>query len=182
MNPANIVGEAVVTVIEMTALAALVSFTVIMACAGLMDLTSMKIRNWLVLLLVAVYAVLAPLAGLGLQEIGLGAIVAGTVFLCTFTLFGFGWIGGGDAKLATATALWLGADYVLGYLAYMAIFGGLLVLALLAFRNVKLPTGWLVPAWIARLHSPQTGVPYGVAMALAALVVFPQTHWVVALF
>jgi len=33
-----------------------------------------------------------------------------------------GWIGGGDAKRASAAALWLGLPHVLGYLIYL-VFG-----------------------------------------------------------
>jgi prepilin peptidase CpaA len=32
--------------------------------------------------------------------------------------------------------------------------------------------------WIAQLGEPRAGVPYGAAMAPAALIVFPQTAWV----
>jgi prepilin peptidase CpaA len=31
--------------------------------------------------------------------------------------------------------------------------------------------------WIAQLHDSKTGVPYGAAMAPAALIVLPQTGW-----
>ena len=41
----------------------------------------------------------------------------------TFVFFARGWIGGGDAKLAAATALWLGFDYLMPYLLYASIFG-----------------------------------------------------------
>ena len=32
--------------------------------------------------------------------------------------------------------------------------------------------------WMVQLHDARTGVPYGAAMAPAALIVFPQTAWV----
>jgi prepilin peptidase CpaA len=32
--------------------------------------------------------------------------------------------------------------------------------------------GW---PWLERLHAPRTGVPYGIALAAAALVVFPES-------
>ena len=40
------------------------------------------------------------------------------VLVVTFMFFARGWIGGGDAKLAAATALWLGFDQLLNYLLY----------------------------------------------------------------
>jgi prepilin peptidase CpaA len=54
-------------------------------------------------------------------------------------------------------------------------------LAVLAFRQVELPVRWNLPEWAERLHSPQAGVPYGAAMAPAALLVFPNTPWLAAI-
>jgi prepilin peptidase CpaA len=62
-----------------------------------------------------------------------------------------------------------------------ALFGGALSLTVLAFRAVPLPgflLGW-PPA--LRLHEKGAGVPYGVALAAAALSVFPDTQWFVIL-
>ena len=95
-------------------LAAVLVFPSLMIYVGLTDLTSMQIRNWLIGLLVVSYAVLAPLAGIGLQEIGLSLVVGAAVLVVAFAFFAFGWIGGGDAKLASVTALWLGADHKIG--------------------------------------------------------------------
>jgi prepilin peptidase CpaA len=169
------------TISQTAAWAALAFFPVMMVFAGIMDIMSMKIRNRLVLGIIVGYAVLAPLAGFTLHEMGLNLALAAAVFLVGFSLFSMGWIGGGDAKLATATVLWLGAAHVLPYLVYTALIGGVLTLAVLAFRRVKLPTGWQSPEWVERLHSPQAGVPYGAAMAPAALLVFPHTPWMAAI-
>ena len=149
--------------------------------AGAADLVTMKIRNELVLLLLASYAVLAPLSGIGWADIGWSVGIAAGVLACMFVLFGFGWIGGGDAKLAAVIALWLGADHALAYVLYTALFGGILTFALLQFRLTVLPGQCLTVPWIMRLHAPETGVPYGVAIATAALFIFPATHWMKAL-
>ncbi len=159
------------------ALAASASFIAAVSWAGAMDLVTMKIRNGLILILLSLYAILAPLAGWSIAEIGMSAALAGGVLVCTFVCFAFGWIGGGDAKLAPVVALWLGAEQVPVYLIYSAIFGGVLTLALLQFRMLLLPAFCLDIPWITRLHDKDTGVPYGVAMAAAALVVFPDTPW-----
>ena len=55
-----------------------------------------------------------------LLHLGAGAVVLAV----TFTFFSRGWIGGGDAKLAAATALWLGFDQLMNYLLYASLFGG----------------------------------------------------------
>jgi prepilin peptidase CpaA len=116
-----------------------------------------------------------------LQEMALSLAIAAGVFLVGFLFFSMGWIGGGDAKLAAATVLWLGADVILAYLVYTALLGGVLTLAILGFRRLRLPARWLSVAWVARLHAPQSGVPYGAAMAPAALLVFPGTPWMAAI-
>ena len=36
-------------------------------------------------------------------------------------------------------------------------------------------------AWIVRLHEKGGGVPYGIALAAAALMVYPQTGWMSAI-
>ena len=168
-----------------SAIAALIAsscFTGAVAWAGVADLTTMKIRNAVVLFLVATYAVLAPAAGIGLAQIGSSAGFAAIVLAGAFAFFSMGWIGGGDAKLAAVVALWLGPDHAVAYLLYTAIFGSLLTVAILRFRAVLLPAPCLSVAWIMRLHAPKSGVPYGVAIASAALYVFPRTQWMTVLF
>ena len=70
--------------------------------------------------LVALVVVFCPLALLvrarTRQAILLHVAAGAAVLAVTFALFAFGWIGGGDAKLAAATALWLGFDTLPDYL------------------------------------------------------------------
>jgi len=170
------------TTSTLAAIAAMLIFVFTMVSAGVTDLTTYKIRNSLVLLFLLAYAALAPLAGFTADEIERSAAVAAGVLLCGFMLFARGWIGGGDAKLAAVTALWFGAEHTLAYLVCMTLLGGLLTLAIFQFRVLTLPAYLQNRSWIARLHCRGSGVPYGVVMALAALVVLPQTHWMTAVF
>ena len=160
---------------------ALVFFPAMMVFAALMDVMTMKIRNSLVLALILGYAVLAPLAGVPFVEIALSLALAAGVLAIGIMLFSLGWVGGGDAKLAAATVLWLGAAHILPYLVYTALIGAVLTVAILAFRRAKLPASWRSSEWVDRLHSPKSGVPYGAAMAPAALLVFPHTSWATAI-
>jgi prepilin peptidase CpaA len=146
--------------------------------AGLMDIVTMKIRNMLVLAIAGAWLLLAPAAGFSLSEMGASAAVGALVFVITFALFALGWIGGGDAKLAAATALWFEPQQALLYFTYASLLGGLLTLAILQFRMRMLPVAMGRVPWIAQLHSPKAGVPYAAAMAPAALIVFPETAWV----
>jgi prepilin peptidase CpaA len=148
------------------------------AWAGLADLMTMRISNNTVLFLIAAYASLAPLAGLSIGEIGWSAAVALCVLVLMFGLFAMGWIGGGDAKLIPAISLWIGFEHTPSYLIYTALFGAVLTLLILQFRSRALPVQLSNIDWLKRLHTPRLGVPYGVAIAWAALFVFPQTRWV----
>jgi prepilin peptidase CpaA len=165
------------TISATAAFLASLSFISATVWAGAMDLATMRIRNEIILLLLGAYAALAPLTGLDAIEIGWSAAAASAVFICMFIFFGLGWIGGGDAKLASVIALWLGPDHVPTYLIYTALFGGILTLIILQFRLVALPAFCLDIRWIRRLHARESGVPYGVAIASAAVFVFPDASW-----
>jgi len=154
---------------------ALFIFPVLLAYAGCSDLLTMRIANWLVLLVTVAYFVLALLSGLSWAAIGISCACALVVLAVAFTFFAFGWIGGGDAKLVAAITLWIGFDQALPYLLYSALLGGTLTLLILAVRRFPLPPVFAATPWIDRLHNPKTGVPYGIALAAAGLLVYPQT-------
>jgi prepilin peptidase CpaA len=114
-------------------------------------------------------------------EIGYHVAAAFAVLLVAFGFFARGWIGGGDAKLAASTALWLGFDHLLEYLLYASLFGGALTLLVLQFRLLPLPGRLVSQPWLERLHQKNGAVPYGIALSAAALVVYPQTQWITAI-
>jgi prepilin peptidase CpaA len=107
---------------------------------------------------------------------------AALVLVFAFIFFARGWIGGGDAKLAAATALWFGFGHLMDYLVYASLLGGALTLLLLQFRRWPLPQVLARQPWVSRLHEPQEGIPYGIALAAAALIVYPNTVWMPAGF
>ena len=103
-------------------------------------------------------------------------VAAGALVLAvTFGMFAAGWIGGGDAKLAAAIGLWFGFDLLLPFLLYASIYGGALTLLILFGRRYLLPAPLMQVGWIERLHNEKTGIPYGIALAAAALMVYPQS-------
>ncbi len=166
----------------MLSAALLVIFPCLVAFAGASDLFTMTIPNRVALLLLTGFALLAPFAGLSLTDIGLHLAAGGIVLALGFAYFAAGWMGGGDAKLAAAAAVWLGfSPLLLHFLLLAVIYGGALTLLLLLFRSVPvLPAAVHGQNWLLRLHCPQTGVPYGIAIALAALQLYPQTLWFAA--
>ncbi|MCW5688346.1 MAG: prepilin peptidase [Pseudolabrys sp.] len=152
-------------------------FPALMAFAASSDLLTMTISNRLSLALSAGFLALALAAGMPLATIGMHVAAAAGVLVVGFIFFARGWIGGGDAKLFAATALWFGFDHLLDYALYASIFGGALTLALLQFRKLPLPQALTRHPWIMRLHEERGGIPYGIALAAAALIIYPKTGW-----
>jgi prepilin peptidase CpaA len=147
-----------------------------MALAAAMDLLTMKIPNRLSAVVALGYFALALIAGRPLLEIGQHVLCGCAILALTFVLFNLRWIGGGDAKLAAATALWIGWSPLADYGIASALAGGVLTLTILAARRLALPQALASQAWIARLHNAKTGIPYGIALALGGLAVYPQTQ------
>jgi prepilin peptidase CpaA len=161
-------------------IARLLLFPALMAFAAASDLFTMTISNRVSLALAAGFLALALLSGMGFYDI-LGHMGAGfTVLAVAFACFAMGWVGGGDAKIAAAAALWFGFGHLLSYLVYASLFGGALTLLLLQFRQWPLPYRFAGQAWLLKLHAKETGIPYGIALAIGALMIYPETEWIKA--
>jgi prepilin peptidase CpaA len=156
-------------------------FPAVMAFAASSDLLTMTIANRVSLVLIGGFGVLALLSGLSGADVLSHVEAAAIVLAVAFSCFACGWIGGGDAKLAAATALWLGFSHLFDYLIYASILGGALTLLIVQFRNFPLPHVLIGKEWAERLHRQGGGVPYGIALAAAALLIYPQTEWMTAL-
>jgi len=156
-------------------------FPALMAFAAASDLLTMTISNRVSLALVAGFLVVALASGMGLSDILLHAGAGATVLTVAFACFAMGWVGGGDAKVAAAAALWFGFADLMNYLVYASLFGGALTLLLLQFRQWPLPYALAGQTWLLRLHAKESGIPYGIALALGALAIYPETEWVRAI-
>lgn len=154
---------------------ALLLFPLGMAFAASSDLLTMRISNKLVLLLVVGFCVVAISINLPLQQFAMHVTCALVVLAVGFALFALRWIGGGDAKLAAATTLWLGFGLTVPYLVYAALLGGVLTLLILGLRNVPLTPFLARFRWLERLHDRKSGVPYGIALALAGLLTYTNS-------
>src|SRR5271154_5536878 len=158
----------------------LLFFPALMAFAAASDLFTMTISNRVSLALAAGFLVLALMSGMGaydiLSHLGAGALVLVIAFVC----FAMGWVGGGDAKVAAGAALWFGFGHLMNYLVYASLFGGALTLLLLQFRQWPLPYPFAGQAWLLRLHAKESGIPYGIALAIGALMIYPETEWIKA--
>ena len=152
----------------------LLIFPVLVIGAALRDATSYTIPNWISLALAGAFPVAALALGLPLSAFAVSLGVGAAALVAGMAMFALRWIGGGDAKLFAAAALWLGLEPSLTYLAVTGVAGGALAVSLLGLRSTHVrpfvPNG---PAWFARLVEPGENVPYGVAIAIGALVAFP---------
>ncbi|WP_342778704.1 A24 family peptidase [Phreatobacter stygius] len=162
----------------MTELAILLIFPAMMAFAAASDLFTMTISNRISLVLVAAFIALALVSGMSWQAIGMHGLAGLAVLAITFGFFACGWIGGGDAKLAAVTALWLGWSQLLEYALYSSLLGGLLTIGLLSLRGAPMHPAFLMrEGWYAKITDAKTGIPYGIALAAAGLLLYPTSIW-----
>lgn len=153
-------------------------FPAVMIFAAASDLLTMKISNRLSFALVVGFFAAAYVIGMSLADIGWHLLAALIVLVVAFGCFSFGWIGGGDAKLAAAIALWFGFPQLMDYFVLASILGGILTLFVIGGRHVPLPSILARQAWIARLHAMNSGIPYGIALAVAGLMIYPETDFI----
>ncbi len=164
---------------------ALLCFPLLMIFSACMDLFTMRISNRISIALILGFLPLAVLSGLPLWSIAFDSILMHYacglfILIFTFALFAWGKIGGGDAKLAAASAVWIGWGSIADYLLIACMLGGALALILLSLRAIMLPPVLMQQDWIVRLHQPKGGLPFGVALGLAGIMVYPQTAiWLV---
>ncbi|THK36329.1 peptidase [Ensifer sp. MPMI2T] len=153
-----------------------------LAFSAFSDLFTMTIPNRVSGILLGGFAIVAPLAGLDVAQIGLHVAAAASVFLVCFCLFATNVMGGGDAKLLTTSAIWFGLNASLAaFLVYVSIFGGVLTFAVLLLRkqeNTILATGVPVP----RLLFTAKKIPYGIAIALGGFAAYPSSPLMQAAF
>lgn len=157
-----------------------VVFPLCLALAAFSDLFTMTIPNRVSAILLAAFVIVAPFAGLGIQDILMNFGAAMIVFTFCFALFALNIMGGGDAKLLTACAVWFGFDHSLfTFLAYVSLFGGALTLVVLMLRkqeNALLASGLPLP----HLLFTAKKIPYGIAIGLGGFVAYPASPLMMA--
>ncbi|HTX51360.1 MAG TPA: prepilin peptidase [Caulobacteraceae bacterium] len=152
---------------------ALTVFAGLVMLAAVTDLASFTIPNWISAALALAFAPAALAAGDSLGAIGLSFAIGLGMLVVAAGMFALGWLGGGDAKLMTAAALWLGLKGLAPFVIFTGLAGGALALALLGLRSAWVrPYTRAAPAWARRLATPGESAPYGVAIAAGALAAF----------
>jgi prepilin peptidase CpaA len=148
----------------------------LLAVAAAFDLATFTIPNLLSLAIAVAFVVFGLVVGIAPGAFAFHLLAGLIALVAGFALFAFGYIGGGDAKLFAATALWFGMHDLLGYVLASSVLGGLLTVALLMLRQWPLPAGLARCDWIIRLHEKSSGIPYGVALASGALLMLPHAE------
>jgi len=149
-------------------LVALAGFAALMTAAAVEDVRRLVIPNAIVVGLCVLWPLqLASAPAISLVGTAGAALCAAAVFAAGALLFSRGLMGGGDVKLLAAATLWAGPATTPALLVVTAILGGMLAIARLsplAMRAVLAPAETLSAA-------KRMPVPYGVAIAAAALIV-----------
>lgn len=133
------------------------ALALLLVSAGIQDARTREIANWknaAILLLAPLWwwaSGLSPWPDIAIQ-LGVAAIVF--AFFCG--AFAMGWMGGGDVKMIGALALWFPLHPLVWMLIVMSLIGGALTLLLVIERAMRRNKG-------------EIEIPYGVAIAMAAL-------------
>lgn len=141
----------------------LVALALLLVSAGIQDARTREIANWKN----AAIALLAPLwwwaNGLALwPDVAMQAGVAVLVFAFFLGAFALGQMGGGDVKMIGALALWLPVQPLVWMLVLMSLIGGGLTLLMVIDKRLRRDAGGPLE------------IPYGVAIAIAALLVLRE--------
>ncbi|TPI36366.1 peptidase [Mesorhizobium sp. B3-1-6] len=157
-----------------------VVFPFCMLYAAISDTLSMTIANRVPVILLATFALVAPLTGMDWTSYAWHFAAGAVVLAVTFGLFALGGMGGGDAKLLAATAVWMGLDInLVGYLVTSAFIGGLLTVAILVYRKSPLAAYTGHSRFLRYFADESVGVPYGIALGLGGLITFPDSSLMV---
>lgn len=158
-------------------LSVLLIFPFALIFAGISDAMSYTIPNKVSFILFVSFVLLVPFSGLSLAEIGSHVAVGFLMLVVGFLLFARGYFGGGDAKIIAAASLWLGPDYTGMFILFAAFYGGILSLFIMKIYNTPLPSFLAGQKWLINYQTGKAAVPYGIAIGVAGLSIFPQTHW-----
>ena len=157
-------------------------FPIAMAFAAAMDLLTMTIPNRISLVLIAAFIVAVPFSDITWMDLALKHVAIGAAVLAIgIGLYSMGLMGGGDVKLMASASLWLGYDHLASFYFGVSLLGGILAIAVLVYRSTVPEAAVATTAWAARLHKKGGGIPYGIAIAGAALAVYPSTQWFTSL-
>ena len=160
---------------------------VLLLASAVYDVAALRIPNVLCAAIAILFLVptaasfwVGGTVNLALEHVGAGVLM----FLIGWGLFVIGVMGGGDVKLLAATSIWVGFDLLLHHVVYIALLGLVVLVVLFSARflakifmaRLRIPQGRRFPVSL----KPEEGVPYGVAISAAAIILLerlPETFW-----
>jgi prepilin peptidase CpaA len=164
----------------LTGIVPAIAFVALAGTAGLYDIWTRRIPNWLTLCMLVVALFLRAFAGLAPLSAGIGGAFCG--LLVALALFKLGALGGGDGKLLIGVGAFLGYERLPGALLAIGVLGGLLGVLEAVRCGVILPAvvnaGNMIRRWFTlgrsgerrTLDSPGAlAVPYGAAISAGAI-------------
>jgi len=165
----------------MIALLAKFLLPLLAVAAGIFDFFTMRIPNWLNAVVALSMVAMAVLMGMPLGIVGWHLLTGAVVLVAGFGLFAGGFIGGGDAKLLAAVALWMGWPQVVTFLVVTALAGGALAIIMKVWQAIRIEHTMRDTAWLKQVFRAKLDLPYGVAIAVGAVVAYPDTWWMQAI-
>ena len=153
-------------------------FPLLVVIAGTFDFFTYRIPNWINIVIAVSIIPFAILSGMPL-EVFVWHVVAGLLaFVVGYLLFAFGVFGGGDAKMIAAAALWVGWDNLIPFGVITAFAGGALAFCMMIWSLIRNEPVVGNVSLLGRIFKKQLKLPYGIAIAAGALMVFPSTWWI----
>jgi prepilin peptidase CpaA len=135
------------------------------------DLYARRLPNPLIVGLCMLYVAHARIAATPLSAFEQHAAAALVVLLGGALLFAAGRVGGGDVKLASVLALWIGPHGAIAALAVISLAGlAVAIVGLVADRFARYAAPLPPLMWMIELVSAKRGVPYGVALAFCGVI------------
>lgn len=162
-------------------------YGVLVIYGALSDLGTFRIPNWVSYGLIALFAVYTLLVWLNTPYMPslefrwppytFNILMALFVFAVCVVFWKLGFVGGGDVKYLTATALWMGVN---NGTIFILLLTGLAVVLALVLKLLRLwplfvKASWL-PAFVLRLLDKigRNELPYGFPIGIAAIVLLPS--------
>ena len=163
------------TVFALSYWASVLVFIGALIAAAISDFCTLKIPNWCPVSIAVVYLPIAHNLNMTCSEILAHYGTGVTLYLLGLALVSRGMIGGGDVKLLSTTCIWTGPNMLAELLISTAILGGMLALVIICMRKTlsERLNGWK-PLWLNPPEGTSIGIPYGVAIAVAGLLLVSQ--------
>ncbi|MBM3517366.1 MAG: pilus assembly protein CpaA [Alphaproteobacteria bacterium] len=159
-------------VIEAINLGAVAVFALALVAAAVSDVGRLEIPNVLPIIIAAAFVLAYPDAD-WLARLERHASAGVVLLMAGLICFRFSLLGGGDVKLIAACGLWTGWQHLPAFLLTTVLFGGVVSLGIVVVRLILRNHPFERPAFLARLVRTNTGVPYGLAIAAAGLLLVP---------